>query len=183
MCSPDGGDPSLGREFWGHGKGLTAMRLQNCYDPFNFTHQGASWAGPDQKVTGIIFPGPPKSPLQPDPGLVISSGMREWIRQYNTLPSGRNPSSRLAFLPKIEKAKAWSEEFGRPVHFGEFGAYTRGDQESRTHFYAAFRQALDAAGMGWAIWDWKSGFNYWDPKTQQPLPGMREALFSATKLE
>ena len=29
----------------------------HCYDPFNFTHQGASWAGPDQKVTDIVFPG------------------------------------------------------------------------------------------------------------------------------
>jgi len=39
------------------------------------------------------------------------------------------------------------------------------------------RQALDNAGFGWAIWDWKSGFNYWNPKTQQPMPGMRDALF------
>jgi hypothetical protein len=31
--------------------------------------------------------------------------------------------------------------------------------------------------MGWAIWDWKSGFNYWDEKAGRPLPGMREALF------
>ena len=29
------------------------------YDPFYFTHQGATWAGPDTKVTGIRFPGPP----------------------------------------------------------------------------------------------------------------------------
>ena len=103
--------------------------------------------------------------------------MLDTIHQYNTQPAGSNPSSPQAFLSKIQKAKAWSEEFGRPVQFGEFGAFTKADQESRAHYYAAMRQALDAAGIGWAIWDWKSGFNYWDPKTQQPLPGMRQALF------
>ena len=32
------------------------------YDPFTFTHQGADWAGPDTKLTGILFPGPPPKP-------------------------------------------------------------------------------------------------------------------------
>jgi endoglucanase len=149
----------------------------HCYEPFHFTHQGANWAGPDQRVTGIQFPGPPKEPLVPDPDLRLSPGTLNWIRRYNTLPAGTNPSSPQAFGGLVEKAKAWSRQSGRPIHFGEFGAYTKADPQSRAHFYAAFRQAMDDAGMGWAIWDWKSGFNYWDPKTHQPLPGMRRALF------
>lgn len=151
----------------------------HCYEPFFFTHQGATWAGPDVKVTGIVFPGPPATPLQPDPDLDLKDWARRKINHYNTLPTESNPSSPRAFLPKIEKAKAWSQAYGRPVHFGEFGAYTHADQASRARYYAAMRQALDEAGIGWAIWDWKSGFNYWDTKKQQPLPGMREALFPA----
>jgi endoglucanase len=152
----------------------------HCYDPLFFTHQGASWVGPEYKATGIHYPGPPKTPLEPDPALKLKQSALSRINQYNTQPADSNPSGPRAFLPKIQRAKAWSEEFGRPVHFGEFGAYTTADQESRVHYYEAWRQALDAAGIGWAIWDWKSGFNYWDAKTQQPLPGMREALFPAS---
>ena len=151
----------------------------HCYDPMLFTHQGANWAGPQQKVTGIIFPGPPKEPLQPGATSGLEPYVLDWFQRYNTLPSESNPSGPRAFLRKIQMAKAWSEEFGRPVQFGEFGAYTNADPASRARYYAAFRQALDAAGIGWAIWDWKSGFNYWDTKNQRPLPGMREALFPA----
>ncbi len=152
----------------------------HCYDPMFFTHQGASWVGPEYKATGIHFPGPPKTPFEPDPKLKLSQLALQRINQYNTRPADGNPSGPRAFLPKIQTAKAWSEEFGRPVHFGEFGAYTTADQESRAHYYEAMRQALDAAGIGWAIWDWKSGFNYWNTKTQEPLPGMRQALFPAS---
>jgi len=153
----------------------------HCYDPMNFTHQGASWAGPDHRLTGILFPGPPQTPLEPDPSLGLKPSVLKWIHQYNTLPADTNPSGPSAFRAKIEKAKAWSEERGRPVQFGEFGAYTKADSASRAHYYAAFRQALDTAGIGWTIWDWKSGFNYWDTRKQQPLPGMREALFSSER--
>jgi endoglucanase len=152
----------------------------HCYDPMNFTHQGASWAAPYRRITGIVFPGPPETPFQPNPAIHMTTSVSNWIRQYNALPAERNPSSPRAFIPKLDKAKAWSQKYGRPVHFGEFGAYTKADQESRAHYYAAFRQALDARGIGWAIWDWKSGFNYWDTKNHKPLPGMREALFPGT---
>ena len=149
----------------------------HCYEPFHFTHQGASWAGPDERVTGIQFPGPPREPLVPDPALRLSRGTTNWIHRYNTLPENENPSGPQAFRGLVEKAKAWSKEHHRPIHFGEFGAYTKAGQASRARYYAAFRQAMDEAGMGWAIWDWRSGFNYWDLKNHKPLPGMRKALF------
>ena len=149
----------------------------HCYDPFYFTHQGATWTSGETPVTGILFPGPPPTPLVPDPGLKLKNYQLDWIEKYNTLPRGQNPSSPLAFAGKLKYVRAWSDYYGRPVHLGEFGAYTKADQPSRANFYSAFRRAAEQERIGWCIWDWNAGFRYWDRKSGGALPGMHEALF------
>lgn len=153
----------------------------HCYDPFYFTHQGATWTGGQTPVTGIIFPGPPAQPLAPDSKLQLKNYMRDWIEKYNTLPTEKNPSSPLAFTGKLKYIHAWSDYYGRPVHLGEFGAYTKGDEQSRANFYSAFRRACENEKIGWCIWDWSAGFRYWDKQNNAPMPGMRDALFGKTE--
>jgi endoglucanase len=149
----------------------------HCYEPFYFTHQGATWTSGMTPVTGIQFPGPPAIPLIPDPSLKLKPYMAEWIQRYNTLPTEENPSSPRAFESKLRYVHAWSDYYGRPCHIGEFGAYTKADAASRARFYAAFRRTAEEQHLGWAIWDWSAGFRFWDKKTGQPMPGMAEALF------
>jgi endoglucanase len=152
----------------------------HCYDPFYFTHQGATWPGPDTATKGLIFPGPPATPLAPAPG--VSSGVTNWIADYNTVPAAGNPSSAIAFKAKLQFVGQWAAYYGRPVHVGEFGCYTMAEPVSRARFYAQFRSATDAQGLGWAMWDWNSGFHYWDPATGQPAPGLPAAMFPAPRL-
>ena len=152
----------------------------HCYDPFYFTHQGATWPGPDTATTGLVFPGPPATPLSPAPG--ISSWATNWIADYNTLPAEGNPSSPIAFKSKLQFAGQWAAYYGRPVHVGEFGCYTMAEPFSRARFYAEFRSAADAHGLGWAMWDWNAGFHYWDPATGQPAPGLPAAMFPPPQL-
>ncbi len=83
----------------------------------------------------------------------------------------------MAFQGSIDQAKEWSEYYGRPIHVGEFGCFTTADPVSRANYYRAFREAAEKAKIGWAIWDWKAGFRYWNEKTGRPEPGMHEALF------
>jgi endoglucanase len=153
----------------------------HCYEPFYFTHQGTSWTGPDTQVTGIQFPGPPATPLVPDPSLKLNRWVTNWISVYNTLPAAENPSGPIAIEGKIRLARAWSDDYGRPIHFGEFGCYTRADPVSRARFYSVFRRAAEAQHVGWCIWDWSASFRYWDKQNHRPMPGMREALFGKDK--
>jgi len=153
----------------------------HCYEPFYFTHQGADWAGQDRQVTGIQYPGPPTEPLVPDPSLKLNPWVLDWIHAYNTLPTDQNPSGPSAFVGQLKLARDWSDYYGRPMHVGEWGCYIKVDPQSRLHQITAFRHALDAEKLGWAMWDWGALFRYWDEKNQQPLPGMHEALFGKIK--
>jgi endoglucanase len=153
----------------------------HCYDPFYFTHQGATWTSGQTPVTGILFPGPPPQPLVPDPGLKLKNYQVDWINKYNTLPAAQNPSSPLAFAEKLKYVHDWADYYGRPVHLGEFGAYTRADEQSRVNFYTAFRKAAESQKLGWCIWDWNSGFRYWDKSAHGPMPGMHDALFGQSE--
>jgi endoglucanase len=152
----------------------------HCYDPFYFTHQGAEWALPDTATMGVLFPGPPSVPLQPDSS-ITHSWVLDWFRLYNTRPISVNPSSAWAFRGKLQAARTWSEYYGRPVHVGEFGCYEKADDQSRVNFYREIRAVMDQQGLGWAMWDWKAGFHYIKSGSPDP-PGMRDALFPAVSL-
>jgi endoglucanase len=147
------------------------------YEPFYFTHQGATWAGRDTKVTGILFPGPPPTPLSVNPELKVNKWVLDWIKAYNTQPTAINPSSPQAFDGATEQAREWSEYYGRPIHVGEFGCLTFAEPVSRANYYRAFRELAEKAGFGWAMWDWKAGFHYWNAETNKAEPGMHDALF------
>lgn len=152
------------------------------YDPFYFSHQGATWSGPDVvKLKGIRFPGPPAKPLVIDASSSLAPHVLDWLARYNSNPGDSNPCSEALHKELVAQAKSWSDYYGRPIHFGEFGAFVEADAESRANFVKSFRQAFDEADVGWAIWDWKAGFRYWDPEQHRPAPGFREALFPVRK--
>src|SRR5690606_13905202 len=121
-------------------------------------------------TTGIQYPGPPATPAQPDANAAAENRwMTNWFHDYNTLPASDNPSGPKAFVSRMEQVAAWAAKNNRPIHVGEFGAYERADRESRVRYYSDMRRTAERLGFGWAIWDWKAGFKYW--QGDEPVPG------------
>lgn len=152
----------------------------HIYDPFLFTHQGASWAGPDVSTLGVVFPGPPSTPVQRN-SRAKSSWVSAWFEAYNNEPIEFNPGGPAAFRGKIQRIRRWSDHFRRPIHVGEFGSYETADSTSRVNFHREIRHAMDEQGVGWAMWDWKAGFHYFQSGRPSP-PGLRDALFPSVTL-
>jgi endoglucanase len=163
---------------WGQVGELDKLRLPDaderlivtihCYEPFQFTHQGAGWAGL-KDLRGITYPGPPPTPYQLPASLRENAGVRSFIDGYNTLPAAQNPCSPRAIRETLDAARAWSLYFGRPIHLGEFGSHKVGDHASRARHLLDVRTLAEARQIPWTLWDWKASFAYWDPARNRPL--------------
>ena len=146
------------------------------YEPFYFTHQGAPWAGPEVGATGIKFPGPASTAVTPPDNLPAAP--RAWLQRYNSSPAATSPCRYETIQADLQFAAEWSRYYGRPIHLGEFGAVIQADAVSRGNYYRTFREVAEKEGLGWANWDWKAGFAYWDDEQNQPREEMRKAFFN-----
>jgi endoglucanase len=146
----------------------------HCYEPFQFTHQGAGWVG-FQALRGVVYPGPPARPLQVPESLRENSGVVSFIERYNTLPADQNPCSPKVIRGLLDTAAAWSAYFGRPVHLGEFGSHDTGDLASRGRYLRDVRMLTEERKIPWTMWEWKSSFGYWDPRANRPV--FRSSVF------
>lgn len=151
----------------------------DCPEPALFTQQGRS----SSPFRGVLFPGPPESPLVVPSGVPLTPDQSRWLNRYNHRPTEHNPSSPAAFRDLLAFAKLWSTHYGRPVYFGEVACHYQTDPVSRARYYHAFRTALGKLSLGWSIRGWKDDYRYWEEAERRPHPGLREALFSTTTPE
>ena len=98
---------------------------------FEFTHQGASWAGEKSKAR---------------------LG-RKW--------TGTNAEQN-AVRRDFDAAIAWAVAHRQPLFLGEFGAYSAADIESRARWTRFIVDEAERRKMGWAYWEFCSGFGAYD---------------------
>jgi len=125
----------------------------HLYEPKLFSFQGKSWVGPEFMTTGIVFPGPPSTPVTPVAAATAASWTKNWFDAYNTKPSETNPSGPATIATQIAAVTAYRSSSGRTVYNGEWGPQDGGDLESRARLVTLVQKECEKAGIGWAIWE------------------------------
>jgi endoglucanase len=151
----------------------------HTYEPFLFTLQGTDDVnGPGWSTTGVIYPGPPAMPIQPEPDTLAIQWMADWFDDYNTLPTTLNPSGPMAIQAMFSDVAAYLGTSAYGVYNGEWGVTRDADDQSRANWIRDNREASENLGVGWAIWDDGGDFAILDADTGEWDPGVLDALFN-----
>ena len=124
------------------------------YDPHEFTHQGANWGAPYWIYEhGIPYPPTEDSMaalVKQVPDLVDRYRLENyWLDHWD--------AHRIRLL--IDEAQAWAKTNDVPLICNEFGVYRQvAEPASRLAWIHDVRSALEADGIGWAMWDYHEGF-------------------------
>jgi endoglucanase len=144
------------------------------YEPFAFTHQGATWTEPAvQPLRNVPYPSTPENiakNLDQEPTLagqffVQQYGLAHW--------DAHRIDVTLSF------AERWSQLNHAPVYVGEFGVHRPyADPAARAQWLKDMRTMLEKHHLGWAMWDYQNNFGAVTKKDGHtiPDPAVIEAL-------
>ncbi len=123
------------------------------YDPFLFTHQGASWVSPSMEpLSRVPFPyDAARMPSCPASlkGTWIETGLNSYMSEGTV--------SRVKQL--IDNAISFRNSRNVNIFCGEFGVYIpNSGAVDRTYWYNIVSQYLEENNIPWTIWDYKGGF-------------------------
>lgn len=140
------------------------------YDPFIFTHQGATWSSPGlSDLKNVPFPSDGKAISVPD------KAKDTWIAER--IAAYREDSRAEKMFEDLKAAKAWSEKHKVPIFLGEFGSFGKNASlADRCRHAEAVYSALGKLGIPNAWWEWDQGFNMYDVGTTSIAPCMQKAI-------
>jgi endoglucanase len=88
-----------------------------------------------------------------------------WATEYKNLSGIKwtgTPDEKEAIESKLKIAADWSLKNDRPIFLGEFGAYDKGDMDSRAIYTAFVARTAEKLGFCWAYWQFDSDFIVYD---------------------
>jgi endoglucanase len=125
------------------------------YEPFVFTHQQASWAGPKLAQTSGVRCCDAQQRQQLTEPLAIGA---RWAQRHGV--------------------PLWLGEFGS---YGGPSSQAN-DIASRAEYTRLVRDAAEQRGIAWAYWELDSGFGIYDPKARQWREPLRRHCSDADAL-
>ncbi len=130
------------------------------YDPFLFTHQGATWVTPSMaSLANVPFPyGAAQMPTLP------ADLAGSWVNSsYNNY---QNDGTVAKIKQLIDIAVTFKNNRKVPIFCGEFGVYMQNSNDAfRVSWYDAVRNYLEEKGIPWTIWDYQGGFGLFQKGT------------------
>ena len=70
----------------------------------------------------------------------------------------------------------FAKSINKPIHVGEFGAYSKADLDSRVLWTNFLARWFESQGFSWAYWEWSAGFGIFNPASDQYLTRLADAL-------
>ncbi|MCW5910611.1 MAG: cellulase family glycosylhydrolase [Cyclobacteriaceae bacterium] len=127
------------------------------YDPFIFTHQGATWGEPSMaSLSGVPFPyNASTMPTTPNDlkGTWVEGAISNYINEGTI--------NRVRQL--IDIAVAFKEQRNVPVFCGELGVYIpNSNNTDRVRWYEVVRTYMEQKDIPWTMWDYKGGFGLFE---------------------
>lgn len=128
----------------------------HSYEPFVFTHQGASWSE-TKDLKNIPFPYDKAKWPEYSSDLGLTATTPSWVKTnvLNYYKTGNKET----ILNQIYTAKAWAVKNKVPIIINEFGAYNlRSTAQDRLNYLTAMREICDTLQVPWTHWGYTGGF-------------------------
>ncbi len=130
------------------------------YEPFPFTHQGASWTSDHVRpMREVPYPSTPEL-VKKAVALVNNKKSKDTLVDY-----GKKQWNAKTINDEIDKAGQWAKKYDVPVTCNEFGAYRNyAPRESLLNWHRDLIAALERHGVGWSKWELDGGFGFFNKK-------------------
>ena len=107
-----------------------------------------------------------------------------WAKEYKDL-SGIQWTGSAAEKEEVESklkvAADWSAKNNRPIFLGEFGAYDKGDMDSRVLYTAFVARTAEKSNFCWAYWQFDSDFIVYNIDKEAWVKPILNALMNKTE--